>query len=263
MNSPAPNKKLGQHWLHDHATLEAICDAADIQPTNTVLEIGPGLGTLTTELVKRAQKVIAVEFDERLAHELQARVTAQNLEVLQGDFLQFDLTSLPKDYKVVANVPYYITSKITRALLESPNPPLTTVMLVQKEVAQRMAAGPGGMSILAVAAQYYADVGLGMEVPAYLFTPPPQVDSQVVILQRRLSPLFDDVPAELFFRVVRSGFGEKRKKLRNSLSGGLQLDKADADKLLEAAGIAENTRAEELSLEAWHKLTKTYERMQP
>jgi 16S rRNA (adenine1518-N6/adenine1519-N6)-dimethyltransferase len=177
-----PNKSLGQHWLHDRFVLEHIADCADINDTDTVLEIGPGLGTLTSELLRRAKQVIAVEFDPELARKLPGQFPGKNLQVIHHDILTFDLSQLPEDYKVVANVPYYITSKIVQHLMTSTNRPSTSVLLVQKEVAQRIAAQPGDMSILAVSAQVYAAASLGDIVPAELFTPPPKVDSQVVIL---------------------------------------------------------------------------------
>jgi len=151
----------------------------------------------------------------------------------------------------------YITSKIVRLLLESANPPSRVVLLVQKEVAERLAAAPGEMSMLAVSAQFYADVSLGTIIPAELFTPPPKVDSQVVILDYK-GPQFADVPVDSFFTLVRAGFSERRKKLRSSLAGGLRLPKAEADALLERAGIPADARAQELSLEQWHLLASAY-----
>jgi 16S rRNA (adenine1518-N6/adenine1519-N6)-dimethyltransferase len=253
-----PNKSLGQHWLHDLYSLRSMADAAHIGADDTVLEIGPGLGTLTAELAARAKHVIAVEFDPELAAGLAARVPAKNIEVVHSDILKFDLTKLPRDYKVAANLPYYITSKIVRLLLESPNPPAEVAILVQKEVALRMAAEPGDMSVLAVSVQFYAEATLGPLVPAELFTPPPKVDSQVIGLKRRITPLFPDVTSQDYFRMVRAGFGEKRKTLRNSLSGGLHLEKPETEKLLEAAGVDSGARAEQLGLDDWHRLVKAY-----
>lgn len=252
--SVVAKKSLGQHWLFDSRSLGAICDAAELVPEDVVLEIGPGLGPLTIELTQRAHKVIAVEFDEKLARELPARVPAVNLQVVNQDILKFDLTKLPKGYKVVANVPYYLTSNLVKTLLESANPPSLAVLLVQKEVAERMAAQPGDMSVLAVMAQFYAEVSLGAVVTADKFDPPPKVDSQVVILRHRGEPLFGDIEPKQFFKVVKAGFGEKRKTLRNSLSGGLGLSKPDAEKLLQKAGINPETRAQELTLDNWHTL---------
>lgn len=251
--SHTPKKSLGQHWLFDSKSLGAVCDAADITPEDVVLEIGPGLGPLTTELVARARQVVAVEFDPDLARDLPSRVPAENLQVFHSDIMHFDLSQLPAGYKVVANVPYYITSAIVRALTESLTPPVSATMLVQKEVAQRIAAQPGEMSILAVTAQFYAEPVLGPVVTADKFDPPPKVDSQILTLKMRQEPLFDTDPKQ-FFRVVKAGFGEKRKTLRNSLSGGLHLEKPAVEALLKKAHIEPGSRAEQLGLDDWHKL---------
>lgn len=255
---PTPKKSLGQHWLFNEDSLDGICNAANIQPTDTVLEIGPGLGPLTIRLTAQAQKVIAIELDDQLARELPARVPAHNLQVVHGDVLQYDLTTLPKGYKVVANVPYYVTSHIVRALLTSVNPPSVAVLLVQKEVAERLAAKPGNMSVLGVSAQFYADVVLGDIVTADKFKPAPKVDSQVVIFKIRQTPLFTDVDTKLFFRVVKAGFSEKRKTLRNSLSGGLGISKEQTEELLKKAGISPAARAEVLGVAQWHATYLAY-----
>lgn len=253
---PHANKSLGQHWLTDYTCLAAMCEAVNVQDGDTVLEIGPGLGTLTELLVERADKVIAVEFDAKLALELPKRVPESNLTVIQQDILSFDLTSLKAGYKVVANIPYYLTSNLIRVLSESSNPPTSVAILVQKEVAERVAAKPGDMSLLSVTAQYYWETALGMVVPARLFTPPPKVDSQILILTRRGIPLFADVDSKQFFRLVKAGFSNRRKTLHNSLSGGLQLDKPSIQQLLETAEIKLTARPQELSLEEWHSLYK-------
>jgi 16S rRNA (adenine1518-N6/adenine1519-N6)-dimethyltransferase len=252
----APNKSLGQHWLKDRDVLAHIAECAELTRDDTVLEIGPGLGTLTSELLKRSKKVVAVEFDEELARKLPAQFPGTQLEVVTSDILSFDLSRLPADYAVVANVPYYITSKIVQLLMTAPNKPRIAVLLVQKEVAERLAAAPGRMSILAVSAQLFADVTLGDEVPARFFTPPPKVDSQVVILKTRTTPFLTDVAESDFFRVVKAGFSSKRKKIRSSLSGGLGIDKTQAELLLAQADINPNSRAEALDLEAWVRLTR-------
>lgn len=249
-----PNKSLGQHWLRDREVLAHIADCAEIADTDTILEIGPGLGTLTSELLRRAKNVIAVEFDEELARKLPGQFPGTNLEVISGDILSFDLSTLPAGYKVVANVPYYITSKIVQLLMTAENKPSTAVLLVQKEVAERLAATPGDMSILAISAQVFADVRLGDVVPAALFTPPPKVDSQVVILQTRLAPLVSNSDEKAFFRLVKAGFSSKRKKLRSSLAGGLGISKQDAELLLTAAALSPDDRAEDLSIADWQRL---------
>ncbi|MCW2763745.1 MAG: putative Ribosomal small subunit methyltransferase [Marmoricola sp.] len=251
---PIPRKSLGQHWLTDEVSLHGMVHAADVQPEDSVLEIGPGLGPLTALLVDSARDVTAVEFDEALARGLAKRVPADNLRVVQSDILRFDLTSLPPDYKVVANIPYYLTSKLVRVLSESPNPPSVAVLLVQKEVAERLAAKPGQLSILGITSQYYFEVSLDMVVPAELFTPPPKVDSQIVALKRRTAPLFPDVDTREFFRLVKAGFGEKRKTLLNSLSAGLHLEKPAVKAWLESADIDPQLRAQALSLERWYEL---------
>lgn len=255
-----PNKSLGQHWLHDRDVLADIADEAQLDPDTTVLEIGPGLGTLTSQLLRRAGSVIAVEFDSQLAAKLPGSFPGTNLTVHHEDILQFNLDALPRDYVVVANVPYYITAKIIQRLVEADNPPKRAVLLVQKEVAQRLAAQPGAMSVLAVATQLSFSVSLGNIVPPELFTPPPKVDSQVVILERRDQPLIavDEAPALL--RVVKAGFGERRKKLRSSLSGGLRLSKSAVDDALLRSGIALEARAQELSIAQWRELMQRLER---
>ncbi|MBI3889478.1 ribosomal RNA small subunit methyltransferase A [Candidatus Saccharibacteria bacterium] len=251
----APNKSLGQHWLHDRLVLEHIAECADIHEDDTVLEIGPGLGTLTSELLRRAKKVVAVEFDAELARKLPGQFPGKNLEVINQDILSFDLSQLPSGYKVVANVPYYITSKIVQLLMTSSNKPANAVLLVQKEVAERIAAQPGNMSILAISAQLFAEASLGDVVPAYLFTPPPKVDSQVIILHTRLTPLIDIQDEKQYFRVVKAGFSAKRKKLRSSLSGGLGISKDEVEKALSHAGILPDARAQDLTLDEWKTLT--------
>lgn len=251
-----PKKSLGQHWLKDREVLAHIADEARISKEDTVLEIGPGLGTLTSELLRRAQKVIAVELDGELAAKLPGQFPGTSLEVVNQDILTFDLTTLPKGYVVVANVPYYITSKIIQLLTTSVNPPRTIVLLIQKEVAERIVAAPGDMSILAVSAQVYANVRLGDVVPAELFTPPPKVDSQVVILDMLVNPKVQPSDIKSFFRVVKAGFSAKRKKLRSSISSGLHVSKAEAEQLLMAASLNPDDRAEQLSVDDWLRLTK-------
>jgi len=258
LNVPFAKKSLGQHWLADPTSLQAMCDSADVAPTDTVLEVGPGLGTLTQLLVVQAGLVVAVEFDKVLAQKLPERVAAANLEVVEQDILRFDLTKLPPRYKVIANIPYYLTSNLIRVLSESNNPPVCAVLLVQKEVAERVTASPGDLSILAVTAQYYWDVSVGRIVPAALFTPPPMVDSQILILRRRPVALFPNADPKLFFRVVKAGFAQRRKTLLNSLGSGLQLSRGQTEELLSDAKIAPSTRAQVLTLDDWHRLYQRF-----
>lgn len=251
-----PKKSLGQHWLRDRLTLEHIADCAELTAKDTVLEIGPGLGTLTSELLRQAGEVISVEFDEDLARKLPGQFPGKNLTVVHEDILQYDVTKLPAGYKVAANVPYYITSKIVQHLMTSTNKPSIAVLLVQKEVAERLAAQPGDMSILAVSAQIHATITLGDVVPAELFTPPPKVDSQVVILRTREQSLITIDQEKQFFRVVKAGFSAKRKKLRSSLAGGLGVSKDQAIHYLQKANISPDVRAEDLSLGNWLDLSR-------
>lgn len=253
-----PKKELGQHWLSDRAILATIADVAELTTQDTVLEIGPGFGTLTSELVRRAGRVVAVEFDADLARKLPGQFPGKKLTVKHEDILQFDLTALPENYKVVANVPYYITSKIVEKLLTSSNPPETTVLLVQKEVAERIAADPGEMSLLALSAQIFAEASLGVAVPREYFTPPPKVDSQVVVLHRRSSPLVAPAERKVLFRLARAGFREKRKKLRSSIAAGLAITKPEAEQLLRIAHIDPNVRAQDLAIADWQRLTRVY-----
>lgn len=256
---PIAKKSLGQHWLTDQAALRAMCEAGQVTGEDTVLEIGPGTGTLTRELVKRAKQVIAVEFDQSLAATLSTQQFAKNLQIVREDILRFDLSGLPPDYKVVANIPYYLTSNLIRVLSEASNQPVRAVLLVQKEVAQRVTARPGTMSLLSVTAQFYWEAEQGMVVPARLFTPPPKVDSQILMLHRRARPLLPDTDPQRFFRLVKAGFSARRKKLRGSISGGLRLSKVQAHDLLLAADINPDLRPQELSLQDWHRLYQVIE----
>ena len=257
-SSRGPKKSLGQHWLKDPEILADIAEAAELTGDDVVLEIGPGLGTLTSRLLARANSVTAVEFDADLARKLPGQFPGKELTVVNQDILQFDLNQLPKNYKVVANVPYYITSKIVEKLMTAENKPSIAVLLVQKEVAERIAAEAGNMSILSVSVQTFAEAELDIEAPRQFFTPPPKVDSQVVILRTRNNPLITPEDQRDFFRIVKAGFSAKRKKLRSSLSGGLGIDKSAAEELLKNAGISPDARAEDLAIEDWKSLLKEW-----
>lgn len=254
MGLPFAKKSLGQHWLTDRASLEAMCDAARAQAGDTVLEIGPGTGTLTEFLLERGAHVVAIEKDEGLAAQLVSTFQGSDIHVQTGDILSFDFTGLPAGYKIVANIPYYLTSNLVRVLSETVNPPAVAVLLVQKEVAERVAAGAGRMSILSVTAQYYWNVRLDREVPSELFTPPPKVDSQILILSHRSEPLFPNADTTRFFHLIKAGFSQRRKTLLNSLSGGLRMSRDETAELLAQAGIDPSVRAQMLSLNDWYRL---------
>jgi dimethyladenosine transferase len=263
------NKSLGQHWLRDREILDAIAFSAEIEDGDFVLEIGPGLGTLTSSLLKFAGKngrVLSVEFDENLAKKLPAQFPGKNLEIINADFLDFDLSKLPKNYKVAANVPYYITSKIVEKLLTSENKPSVAALLVQKEVAERMAAKAGELSILAIASQIYAEVSLDILVPREFFTPPPKVDSQVVVLKSREHNMIEifnsknncEISEKEFFRIVKAGFAAKRKKIAKSLSANLAISKEQTAEILEKCKISPDLRAQDLNIEEWLKISKVF-----
>lgn len=263
------DKSLGQHWLRDREILDAIAFSAEIEDGDFVLEIGPGLGTLTSSLLKFAGKngrILSVEFDENLAKKLPAQFPGKNLEIINADFLDFDLSKLPKNYKVAANVPYYITSKIVEKLLTSKNKPSVAALLVQKEVAERMAAKAGELSILAIASQIYAEVSLDILVPREFFTPPPKVDSQVVVLKSReynLIEIFNsknncEVSEREFFRIIKAGFAAKRKKIAKSLSANLAISKEQTAEILEKCEISPDLRAQDLNIEEWLKISKVF-----
>jgi len=270
-----PKKGLGQHFLADQAALGQIVAAADLTPTDTVLEIGPGLGTLTSLLAERAGRVVAVELDDRLAAILAERLAGcPNVEVRPGNILRIsDFASLVgPSYKVVANLPYYITSAVLRHLLERHDQPSLLVVTVQREVAERIVAVPPDMSLLAVSVQFYGRPSLVARIPAGAFYPPPKVDSAVVRIdvlgelavslgEASASPEGDlceasgpGVGVADFFRVVRAGFGHKRKTLRNALSAGLGLAPVRVEQALAQAGIDSRRRAETLSLQEWADL---------
>jgi len=251
------NKSLGQHWLQDEFVLSDIASAARLSRHDTVLEIGPGPGTLTAVLAPQVKQVVAVEFDHQLAQELPHRVDATNLRVVVSDILRFDLTQLPPGYIVVANIPYYLTSKLIRVLSESTNPAKRVVLLVQKEVAERVAAKSGDMSLLSVSAQFYWEVTLDAVVPATLFVPPPKVDSQVLIMERRTRPPIN-VDTKPFFTLVKAGFSARRKTLQNSLAGGLRISREVAGDMLTNAGLSPAARPQELGLEQWGDLYQAY-----
>lgn len=257
-----PKKGLGQHFLADQAALGRIVAAADLTPADRVLEIGPGLGTLTGLLAKEAGRVVAVELDDRLAAVLAERLSGQdNVEIHPGNILHIsDFAPLVGPaYKVVANLPYYITSAVLRHLLERQDPPCLLVVTVQREVAERIIAAPPDMNLLAVSVQFYGRPRLVARIPSGAFYPPPKVDSAVVridVFDEPAVSLAEGVSVADYFRVVRAGFGHKRKTLRNALSAGLGLVPAAVEAALAQAGIDPRRRAETLTLQEWAELSK-------
>jgi 16S rRNA (adenine1518-N6/adenine1519-N6)-dimethyltransferase len=254
-----PHKGLGQNFLVDSRVLQRIVDTAELEPQDVVLEIGSGLGTLTQALAQAARRVVAVELDEQLVQVLRERLASfTNAEIICGDILALDIPELmgaeratATAFKVVANIPYYITSAVLRHVLEAAVRPQLFTVMVQREVAQRIVAQPGQMSLLAVSVQFYGSARLVFRVPARAFYPAPKVDSAVV----RIAP-HPQLPLErhevaAFFAVVRAGFAQRRKQLRNSLLHGLRVSVDELSAAMAKAGIDPRRRAQTLSVEEW------------
>jgi 16S rRNA (adenine1518-N6/adenine1519-N6)-dimethyltransferase len=256
-----PKKGLGQNFLHDPNVLGKIAAAAELTANETVLEIGAGTGTLTEVLARTAKRVIAVEVDDRLRPILEEPLSLYpNVEVIYEDILEIDVPALigRDEYMVVANVPYYITSAILRHLLESDHRPRRLVLTMQLEVAERLIAKPGDMSLLSVSTQFYAQSRIVARLKPGTFWPRPDVDSAVVRMDTFIEPPVDVPDEKTFFRVVRAGFSQKRKQLKNSLGHGLGIDTAAASALLERCTIDPRRRPETLTLEEWAMLTREF-----
>ncbi len=253
-----PRKSLGQNFLQDERALQEIVSTARIERDDTVLEIGPGLGSLTRYLALSAGSVVAVELDESMLPILEDILAPHgNVRLVPGDILKINPPDLiqQEDYLVVANIPYYITSNVIRHLLESEIRPRRMVLTVQKEVAERICAGPGNMSLLALSVQVYGQPAIAGTIPASAFYPPPKIDSAIVRVE-----VYENlvIPAPLlprFFRLAKAGFGQKRKTIRNAL--GALMARERLDYLLEQASIDPQRRAQTLTLEEWKKLTET------
>lgn len=258
----SPNKRLGQNFLVDESALARIVEAADVPPESSVLEVGPGLGSLTRHLARAARRVVAVELDVSLIPLLETVLRdAPNVEIVQGDILRIDPAALmgEEGYLVVANIPYYITSNLIRHLLESGRKPNRMVLTVQREVAERITARPGDMSLLALSVQVYGRPRVVTRIPAGAFYPAPEVDSAAVRIDLYPQPVIPDEQLDAFFRLIKAGFSQKRKTLRNALSAGLAIKGEQAARLLESAGIDPRRRAETLALEEWQTLTQAYQ----
>ncbi len=254
-----PRKGLGQNFLSDDEVLSGIADAAGIPAGASVLEVGPGLGALTRHLSERAERVVAVELDHDLVPLLRTELASRkNIEIVEGDILEFkpDEYFADGEYYVAANIPYYITSAVIRHLLEGKARPKRLALTVQKEVAERIAAAPGKLSLLALSVQVYGTADIPMIIPASAFYPEPNVDSAVVRIELYDEPLIPADEIEQFFALAKAGFGQKRKTLRNSLSSNLHISSAEAESMLRAANIDPSRRAETLTIEEWRSLLK-------
>ena len=277
-----PSKGLGQNFLVDKRVLGKIIEAANLGKEDTVLEIGAGIGTLTLELAKKAKKVIAVEKDPKMCEILHETMKGyENVEIIQGDILKLEIfnfqfsifkqkpnakNQMPKTkckiqntrYKVVANLPYYITSPVIKKFLEAENPPSEMILMVQKEVAQRICARPPRMNLLAVSVQFYAEPKIVSYVSKNSFWPSPKVDSAIIQITPLINADRKQINADLFFKVVKAGFSQPRKQILNNLSKILELEKEAVQGWLLKNNIQPTQRAETLSIRDWINLTKTF-----
>lgn len=254
-----PNKWLGQNFLIDPTALESVVQAANISERDVVLEIGPGLGSLTRYLAVLARTVVAIEIDPNLIAPLR-KVTNQyrNIEIIQGDILTLPVEKLipSSNYLVVANIPYYITSAIIRRLLSTDNRPKRMILTVQYEVAKRICAMPGNLSLLALSVQVFGSPSLYARIPASSFYPVPKVDSAIICIDLNLEPVIPIQSLDAFFSLAQAGFSQKRKTLRNALSSGLHQKTNIVEEILLEAGIDPHRRAETINLAEWNSLTQ-------
>jgi 16S rRNA (adenine1518-N6/adenine1519-N6)-dimethyltransferase len=256
-----PKKSLGQNFMVQPAVLERMADAANLSPADTVLEVGAGLGALTEALAGRARRVVALEIDGRFIPALEERFADRpHVEIVRADALEADLAALlgedAADYKVVANLPYYVTTAILRCLLESDVPPRLLVLTMQREVAERIAARPGAMSLLAVSVQVYGAARVVSRLKPGVFYPRPGVESAIVRIDPHPEPPLKPDERGRFFRIVRAGFGQPRKQIKNSLAAGLRVDGERVVDWLQTTGIDPRRRAETLSVGEWLALLR-------
>jgi 16S rRNA (adenine1518-N6/adenine1519-N6)-dimethyltransferase len=260
-----PKKSLGQNFLVNERAAAQIVAAAELEPVDVVLEVGPGLGALTRHLAARCRRVVAVELDQRLLPVLEYVLSdLHNVQLVHGDILELEpQTLLSPGYKVVANIPFYITSNLLRHLLEADIRPQLLVLTVQEEVARRIVAQPGDMSLLAVSVQVYGYPRIVNRLKAGAFYPRPKVDSAVVQIDLRSEgrPAQEVPDLDLFFELARAGFGQRRKQLHNALAAGLQYPRSEIDAALAQAGIDPRRRAETLSVAEWVALARALERI--
>jgi len=253
-----PSKGMGQNFLINKKTLQTIIKAANLHPQDTVLEVGPGIGILTQELAQQVKQITAIEKDRNMVEILKETMKDYpNVEVLNQDILAFldSQNSFQKSgsYKVVANIPYYLTSPLIRKLLESPHQPQEIILMVQKEVAQRITAAPPNMNLLAVSVQYYATPKIIAYVSKECFWPKPKIDSAII----RITPIQQskDISYEKFFRIVRAGFSQPRKQLGNNFSQKLKMNRGEVEAWLSKNNIDPKQRAETLTTQDWETLT--------
>jgi 16S rRNA (adenine1518-N6/adenine1519-N6)-dimethyltransferase len=264
-----PRKRLGQHFLIDEAVLGRILSAAELSPGDIVVEIGPGLGILTEGLARQGARVIAVEVDAKLVALLKKRLAGfSDVRIVRADILKtapwqllrenLPASDLAREYKVIANLPYYITSPVLSHFLEAKPRPFEMVVMVQKEVGEVIAAAPGKMRLLSVKTQFYAKPVIVSYVPAANFYPPPKVDSVILRLDVYSQPPIEVSDVTGFFDMAMHGFSSPRKQLRNSLAHSLEMPPGQVASLLEKAGIEAKRRAETLNLDEWRDLWRVF-----
>jgi len=251
------DKKLGQNFLQDDFALLKICESAEISDSDSVLEVGPGLGSLTRYLAVSSANLTVVELDPDLLPPLKWILKPYpHVKILHGDILKLNIAEIIKtpNYIVAANIPYNITSAIIRHLLESEIKPKRIVLTIQKEVAERICEKPGDLSLLALSVQVYGKPSLKAIIPAESFHPVPKVDSAILRIDIYDEPLIPFSMLATFFKLIKAGFSQKRKTLRNSLSAGLHISSQEAESLLASSGIESKRRAETLSIDEWKRL---------
>jgi 16S rRNA (adenine1518-N6/adenine1519-N6)-dimethyltransferase len=255
----APNKAFGQHLLISPRALEAMLAAADLVSADTALEVGAGTGVLTVQLAERARRVVAVELDRNILPVLRETTAGRpNVEILARNLLHVAPEEVfgQDPYKLIANLPYYITSLTLRHFLEAANPPRLLAIMVQREVAERIVAEAGGLSLLGLSVQFYGRPRIVAHVPPGAFYPPPKVESAIVRIDVSPHPPLEGATRERFFALARAGFAEKRKQLHNNFTRHLDVSREEALRWLEEAGIAPTRRAQTLALDEWLALTR-------
>jgi 16S rRNA (adenine1518-N6/adenine1519-N6)-dimethyltransferase len=272
-----PKKRLGQNFLTQIGVIQKLVAAANIQPGQTILEIGPGTGNLTAELVKTGNKVIVVEKDREMIEILKERLPHcggptpassrgldprnNQLRIINQDALRFDETAIAPPYKIAANLPFYLAAPLIRKFLESQNPPLSLTVIVQKEVAQRICAQPPQMSLLAISVQFYASVKIIDYISRGSFWPAPKVDCAILQIEPHIKEgdIYEAKFIAKFFQIAKAGFSHPRKQLAGNLANGLNLDKIQITAGLAKNNLAPECRAETLTVENWIGLTQTFE----
>lgn len=257
-----PKDYMGQNFLVSEEVLQEIVDVAEIKKDETIVEIGPGLGVLTGELVKVAGKVIAIEKDKKFVPLLRkAYRENKNLEIIESDVLKFNFEKITGEYKIVANIPYYLTSHLIQMLLALKHKPNKIVLMVQKEVGERLVAEAGELSLLGISVQMFADVFIAVAVPKENFWPKPKVDSCVVVIEPKEK--YSEISnLDLFFRMLKIAFAGKRKQIHNTLANGFKWSREEIDEILLKAKINAQMRPQELEISQWVSLYEVISRRQ-